>query len=521
MPVNEETLTSGRRHRIRLLAAALSLLLPLSAGAQASDPHEERPLPAPLQETRAATAPADASRIVGGNEVPLWVFRQNFRWMASLQVRGQHGFTHACGATIIRPRWALTAAHCVQRRRPEDFSLRVNARHLSGGARRVGISGFVMHPDYELTDRFQTNYDNDIALLRLAEAVHVPRVSLARRAFDNDLAGPFTRATILGWGRTNPAVAASADILQRAQVPIIGLGRCRNNYPGFSVTNRMLCAGWPRGGRDSCQGDSGGPIIVRDNDGNWQQVGITSWGVGCAEPNRPGVYTRVGAFTQFINRGTRGLGRACYDRSWPAHFRTPFQFECHSFRGFGDSSTGPIPIGFPVRMGNSVYSRLYINNNGTVTFDRALAGHLPSPIRTFIQPVIAPYMNAVSTTRAGAVHYGRAMINGRRAFMVIWDDVPSFNPLSRGTNTFQLVLIDQDRERRRMRIEFNYAGIDYNWWGAQVGFSTGRGGVQRTVGGSGRPQSFVDGADNALISRSNVGRPGRFAWTLVGGNHVR
>ena len=34
--------------------------------------------------------------------------------------------------------------------------------------------------------------------------------------------------------------------------------------------------------------------------GEWQLVGITSWGVGCAARDSPGVYTRVSSVKQWI-----------------------------------------------------------------------------------------------------------------------------------------------------------------------------------------------------------------------------
>jgi secreted trypsin-like serine protease len=63
----------------------------------------------------------------------------------------------------------------------------------------------------------------------------------------------------------------------------------------------MICAG--RTGKDSCQGDSGGPMVRLDATGSWLQIGIVSWGYGCARKNFPGVYGQVSAFSRDIAVG--------------------------------------------------------------------------------------------------------------------------------------------------------------------------------------------------------------------------
>uniref|UniRef100_A0A8C9FC79 Transmembrane serine protease 5 n=1 Tax=Pavo cristatus TaxID=9049 RepID=A0A8C9FC79_PAVCR len=90
-----------------------------------------------------------------------------------------------------------------------------------------------------------------------------------------------------------PSPAQLTETLKEALVPLISTQRCNSScmYAG-ELTARMLCAGYPQGKIDACQGDSGGPLVCQDELA-WRLVGIVSWGRGCAQPNRPGVYTNV------------------------------------------------------------------------------------------------------------------------------------------------------------------------------------------------------------------------------------
>ena len=90
--------------------------------------------------------------------------------------------------------------------------------------------------------------------------------------------------SILGGSATNN--------LQYVRVPAITNSACNSSYGG-SITDSMLCAGYPGvGGKDACQGDSGGPFVCNNN-GNAVIAGVVSWGYGCADANYPGVYSRV------------------------------------------------------------------------------------------------------------------------------------------------------------------------------------------------------------------------------------
>ena len=86
---------------------------------------------------------------------------------------------------------------------------------------------------------------------------------------------------------------ASPDTCQYVQVPAVTNAACNSAYSGINeITDSMICAGYPEGGKDSCQGDSGGPFVCNNN-GKATIAGVVSWGYKCAEPGYPGVYARV------------------------------------------------------------------------------------------------------------------------------------------------------------------------------------------------------------------------------------
>jgi hypothetical protein len=129
--------------------------------------------------------------------------------------------------------------------------------------------------------------------------------------------GPGTQVRAAGFGRTernkNKArldrfltddgkseLFAGAHHLLETAIETIPTTTCRARYRGTAINEGQLCAGLELGGRDSCQGDSGGPLIVRNPGGCPYQVGIVSWGEGCAMEKAYGVYTRVSHYAQWI-----------------------------------------------------------------------------------------------------------------------------------------------------------------------------------------------------------------------------
>jgi trypsin len=107
-------------------------------------------------------------------------------------------------------------------------------------------------------------------------------------------------AVVSGWGTLSSESSSLPSQLQAVEVDITSRAVCNNAYAEYGgITINMICGAVPGGGKDSCQGDSGGPLVVRNS-----LVGIVSWGIGCAEPDYPGVYSNVATLKSFVTDET-------------------------------------------------------------------------------------------------------------------------------------------------------------------------------------------------------------------------
>ncbi|MDJ1130869.1 serine protease [Streptomyces iconiensis] len=224
-------------------------------------------------------------------------------WVVALSSRDRFGSSRSgqfCGGALVGPRTAVTAAHCLSRNvlgvepsQVRDLRVITGRGDLSGtSGKEIPVASVRVNPEYDSG----TN-KGDIAVLRLSSAV--PQKSVIRMAEKNDPAyRAGTPADVFGWGDTTGS-GSYATTLRAARVKVMEDAVCARAYPGsdkgtFDAAT-MLCAGVESGGRDACQGDSGGPLIA-----SGKLVGLVSWGVGCGERGRPGVYTRVSAVAHVV-----------------------------------------------------------------------------------------------------------------------------------------------------------------------------------------------------------------------------
>lgn len=343
---------------MRFLPAVMATLaLPLALNAQTLELPETPPAQASpfafaesgaKAEAEAAAQDADsAGRVIGGEEAA----EGAWPWQVALLIAGQPQTVDAqfCGGSMVLDTWVLTAAHCIHMQdpngvyrdlAPQAISVLVGTNEIAEGkGDAVPVEAIYRHPGYEGTE-----FDNDIALIKLARAPNVPyqTIKVPDAEFGDLLDQPGVRTVVTGWGliegakRTEVMRQAEIQMLSRDQCNQVMLeGRAKAAAEGLSyaakafglkdneaekvwqelityvrepMTENMICSGTFGGGKGSCSGDSGGPLVVPLEDGTFIQAGIVSWGLSnqathsCLETAQFSAYTRVSNYLPWLDQ---------------------------------------------------------------------------------------------------------------------------------------------------------------------------------------------------------------------------
>ncbi|OWA54746.1 putative Transmembrane protease serine 9 [Hypsibius exemplaris] len=236
-------------------------------------------------------------------------------WACALvQTNGKAQF---CDCTVIDKQWVVTAGHCVAE--SNEATMKANDKIYMGVTNLnkavapqniFSISRVILHPQYD-----PDTTDFDVAMIKLATPIPafsstlmpacLPTAPITATAVKT---GAFGRRIcyVTGWGtlaageRGNANIGSGSDLLLQAAIEMFNTTACKTYLSPYTFSNNMLCGGYDAGQFDSCQGDSGGPLVCDAGDGTWTLNGIVSWGLGCAEAKKPGVYSNVYALLPFI-----------------------------------------------------------------------------------------------------------------------------------------------------------------------------------------------------------------------------
>uniref|UniRef100_A0A224YEP4 Secreted serine protease n=1 Tax=Rhipicephalus zambeziensis TaxID=60191 RepID=A0A224YEP4_9ACAR len=228
-----------------------------------------------------------------------------FPWMVYLALVTQDDRGHACAGSILTKRHILTAAHCTLDPSGQPFK-RIYAYYGNSDwtrGKNLLVTKIVRHDKYT-----HGKYVNDIAVLQVekpfqygsnARPICIPAAPM--NVFD-------TETMVAGWGTLKEG-GQTTNHLQYTTVRVLPNELCSVLYfiMGY-VSDVMYCA--YRKGTNACHGDSGGPLMSRVVGGRYVQVGIVSYGQGCARTYIPAVYTRLETFTPWLRQVVGSFDKA-------------------------------------------------------------------------------------------------------------------------------------------------------------------------------------------------------------------
>ncbi|CAH1992408.1 unnamed protein product [Acanthoscelides obtectus] len=245
-----------------------------------------------------------ATRILGDNNEAEFA---EFPWMLGLL----EDKTYRCGASLIHPQVALTAAHCVMGDGP--FIIRAGEWNWESREEPLPYQNqqakeIIIHPQYH-----PGSLRNDIAILileapfRLSENVGIVCLPFQGTEFE-DIRNQGSDCIATGWGKNAARHGKYQATLKKVSMPVLPRNDCTWKLrevrlgPFFRLHKSFICAGG-QANKDTCKGDGGSPLVcpIRERPGKYQQAGIVSWGLTCGLHATPGVYVNIALFRDWID----------------------------------------------------------------------------------------------------------------------------------------------------------------------------------------------------------------------------
>lgn len=176
------------------------------------------------------------------------------------------------------------------RRTASQFKIRASSTTRDSGGQVIAVKKICQHPNFDYW-----TLESDVSVLILEENIDLGKGAQPIELIPSgeDVKENAT-AVVTGWGST--ASGRPSTDLQAVFVTHITDKRCKELYSESKISDSMICFGLEEGGKDSCQGDSGGPLVSEG-----RQVGVVSWGYGCAVPKQPGVYAKIAFLRDHID----------------------------------------------------------------------------------------------------------------------------------------------------------------------------------------------------------------------------
>jgi len=250
------------------------------------------------------------TRIINGTTAEA----DRYNYFVSFQSISFQNKTALCGGSLVAADVVLTAAHCEIPDLRDSWAVikRHDLNDISEGTVILVEGSPLPHPNYDFDS---TKYDNDFMLLFLRDPAPQDAAFVKLNSDPNvPAAGDYV--TVMGHGDTEFNGTSSMELLE-VEINAVSNEECQESYRS-NFTDNMLCAADI--GEDSCQGDSGGPLVIKGNDAHGSddiQVGVVSWGTGCAHPEYAGVYARVSSAFDWIRQ------EVCARSKYP-----PAEFDC-------------------------------------------------------------------------------------------------------------------------------------------------------------------------------------------------